>query len=338
MNEPDRTDPSDQALEWVLRHELQRPTASDEAAFQAWLAADQTHLHLYDDAVRTYTIANAARRALGPVAPSNVVTPFPTIAPPSVSAPPSALRSRRWLLGGAGALAASVALVALVPVLRGDVYRTDVGERRMVTLADGSTVHLNGATEIRVRFSDNARRIDLRDGQAMFEVAHDPARPFDVWARDRIVRAVGTSFDIDMQAQTVSVAVDDGVVAILPAESGGNVDTATLRLEKGFALSYAGGQAPGAARAISLDQIGAWRRDMLIFDDVPLETIVAALARRYPGRFAVANRRPSSRRFSGSIVLRERNQTVRDLGRMLSIQVQQRGDQFDFASVTKSGT
>jgi transmembrane sensor len=330
----ERPSPAD-ALDWVLLREVAPLTATEEASFQAWLAADSANPGAYDEALRRQQIGRLARAAIGPAPDIALVTKFPGA---TVHAPGPA-RSRRWLFGGVGALAASIAIGAIVvPSLLGETYRTVVGERRMVTLSDGSTVHLNGATEIRVRFSDALRRIELGDGEALFEVAHNPARPLEVQVRDRIVRAVGTGFNIDIQASAISVAVTDGTVAVLPAATSAHGAADAVRVEKGFGVSYAPKRAPGAVHPVAIDQIGAWRRDVLIFDDLPFEDILVALRRRYPGSFAIADARFASRRFSGTVTMRDRDQTIQNFARALRIQVQQTGpDQFLFAASTKSG-
>lgn len=315
MNPADSLPPPQDALDWLLLRELGAPDPAREAAFQAWLAADPLHGGLYAEALRTHRMGQLARIAAAPE-------------PQSVRQRP--VTSRRAWAGSAAALAAGLALAMVFgPALLWDSYATAVGERRMVTLADGSTVHLNGATEVRVRFTGDARRIELRGGEALFEVAHDPSRPFRVQAGDRIVQAVGTGFDIDLRADAVSVAVTDGVVALLPDDGNGQ----PVRLEKGHAISYAPAQAPGKIRQVAIEQIGTWRRDVLFFDDAPLETIAVALRRRYPGQFVIADPRLGGRRFSGTITLRERNSTLRDLSRALSVRLQEKpGDRFEFVA------
>src|SRR3546814_19320188 len=85
---------------------------------------------------------------------------------------------------------------------RGDVYRTVSGERRLITLEDGSKISLDARSEVRVRYSKDARRLELLGGQARFDVAHDSRRPFSVRARDPLVIATGTAFTNDMVGST----------------------------------------------------------------------------------------------------------------------------------------
>jgi transmembrane sensor len=93
-------------------------------------------------------------------------------------------------------------------------YSTDIGERRSITLADGSTVDLNARSQLRVEFSDRERRVELLDGQALFQVAKDKARPFIVHSGDATVRAVGTQFDVYRKDSGTTVTVLEGRVAV----------------------------------------------------------------------------------------------------------------------------
>ena len=97
------------------------------------------------------------------------------------------LRSRRGAIPGRLATAAGILAVAIAAVLiwhtqRSDVYRTPAGERRVVTLSDGSQIALDSQSEVRVRYTARARALTLAKGQARFDVSHDVERPFSVAA------------------------------------------------------------------------------------------------------------------------------------------------------------
>src|SRR3546814_3917007 len=104
-------------------------------------------------------------------------------------------------------------------VCSSDLYRTVLGERRVVTLADGSTVSLDAASEVRVAYSERARELALVRGQARFDVAHDPRRPFAVQARDQRVVATGTAFNVDLFGPQVLITLIEGHVQVLEATS-----------------------------------------------------------------------------------------------------------------------
>jgi transmembrane sensor len=119
-----------------------------------------------------------------------------------------------WL---AAALAAGLAAVTLVIVLRvpSGEFATRRGEVRLVSLADGSAITLNTETKLDVDYSKQERKVELLQGEALFNVAHDRARPFIVHAGDTHIRAVGTSFTVRrMPGEKVKVLVREGVVEV----------------------------------------------------------------------------------------------------------------------------
>src|SRR5262249_31967908 len=93
-------------------------------------------------------------------------------------------------------------------------YRTGVGEQRRVELADGSVVHLNSKSRVRVIYSDRARDFRLLEGEALFKVGHDAARPFRVRAGDNLIRALGTQFNVLRRPSGTTVQVIEGAVQV----------------------------------------------------------------------------------------------------------------------------
>src|SRR6185312_14687788 len=99
-------------------------------------------------------------------------------------------------------------------------YATHVGELQHVTLEDGSIISLNTDSEVRVRYSSRYRHVDLTRGEALFKVAKNKEKPFDVEAGSTTVRAVGTSFSVRLHEagtnERVDVVVSEGRIAINP--------------------------------------------------------------------------------------------------------------------------
>ena len=129
--------------------------------------------------------------------------------------------TRRVVPRIAFALAASLLVAVLLSwfmPLRPQQFETKFGEQRSVLLADGSRVTLNTASKIEVRLEADRRVVKLVSGEALFEVVHDPKRPFDVQAGIASVRAVGTQFDIDRRPDRTVVTVVEGRVAMLDSK------------------------------------------------------------------------------------------------------------------------
>jgi transmembrane sensor len=85
--------------------------------------------------------------------------------------------------------------------------RTGTGERRTLTLADGSVLTLNARTLVDVGFVDGQRQLFLRQGEIVVQVARDPLRPFIVATRDGSVRALGTRFVVAQETDRSRVSV-----------------------------------------------------------------------------------------------------------------------------------
>lgn len=185
---------------WAVRHE-RGLTEAEAAAFQDWLDGDSRRLGAYGRMVVTLKQTERAA-ALGPDFDPKALD----------DDKPGALSRRQWLVGG-GAVAASAVGVFLA--LRPKTYSTRRGEKRVVALADGSVVTMNTATTMAVSYSDEARLIRLSEGEALFDVAKDPRRPFIVSAGGAEVRAIGTSFTVARLARApVQVLVCEGVVDV----------------------------------------------------------------------------------------------------------------------------
>lgn len=126
---------------------------------------------------------------------------------------PRSGRRVRLFAVAASILLVTVALATYVLAPRG-VYATAVGERRILTLEDGSSVELNSRSRIRVRFAQNQRDVELLEGQVLFHVAKDPHRPFIVHSDSVRIRAVGTQFDVNRKTTGTTVTVVEGRVAV----------------------------------------------------------------------------------------------------------------------------
>jgi len=163
---------------------------------------------------------------------------------------------------------------------------TAIGDYRRLPLSDGSTLELNTATEVRYRLSERVRLLDLKTGEARFRVAHDPQRPFVVFAANTVVRAVGTEFTVRIRDNgKVDVVVAEGVVAVshraresaihellygrkVPLESGTRVP------EKTMVTDDSGRFAAVEMTRAKVEAHDAWRNNLLIFDGAPLKEIV----------------------------------------------------------------
>lgn len=161
-------------------------------------------------------------------------------------------------------------------------YATRLGEQKVATLKDGSRIALNTDTRVDVRFDSDRRRIELDQGEAMFEVAHDAARPFVVIAGDTRVQAIGTVFTVRRTRDDVVVTLIKGKVAVSHERSRNKGGTDTpLVLRPGEKLIEPV-EGPSRIELESVETATAWRRGQTVFQDTPLGTAVSEL-NRYGG-------------------------------------------------------
>src|SRR5690348_5790981 len=204
-------DIEEKAARWLSRRDAGL-ALREEGEFTAWLAEDPRHRAAY------LRLAAAWERS----ARLSRLRPQDATVDPDLLAPMTRSFFDRWRLPLA--VAAGLACVAAFGAWWAlgsagtHTYRTDVGGLSRVVLRDGSAVTLNTDTDLRVHFTGGRRNVDLLRGEAQFQVAHDRSRPFEVKAAGRIVRAVGTAFDVRVESpQSLEVTVTEGRVAVVGA-------------------------------------------------------------------------------------------------------------------------
>lgn len=167
---------------------------------------------------------------------------------------------------------------------RPTTVQTQLAEQREMTLADGSTVTIAPLSEMRIRFTSDARSIELRSGHALFEVSPDPHRPFIVDAGSAVVRAIGTSFDVDRGDGAVRVAVVKGRVLVTRSGKASTTDPTQslaaareVKLDANQAVVVRSRASALQVRSVDGAAQAAWTTGTLVFED---ET-VAEVAHRF---------------------------------------------------------
>ncbi|GAB2693868.1 FecR domain-containing protein [Aliiglaciecola sp. 3_MG-2023] len=163
-------------------------------------------------------------------------------------------------------------------------YRTAIGEISSVGLPDGSTISLNTNTQINVEFNDNYRELWLQTGEAFFDIAKDPSRPFLIHTGTKTVRVVGTKFNIKLSQSGFDIAVAEGIVAVEEsAKSGSNQQVEKSEgvfLEAGAIASFNNSNAIIAKKnEVTVEKAQSWRTGYLRFDDERLEKVIASFNR-----------------------------------------------------------
>jgi transmembrane sensor len=203
---------------------------------------------------------------------------------------------------------AALAVIGLVSAgsywwLAGPVdYHTALGERRVVTLSDGSKLSLDSDSEVTVRYGKHARALHLLKGQARFDVAHDKSRPFSVVAGNQKVIATGTAFNIDIAGPKVLVTLIEGHVVVVNEESGEAVPSGSparaIDLKAGQQLAFRPSTPPRVLPA-NIQRVTAWTIGQIMFDDEPLSSVVDRVNRYGGTQVVVADAKVGDMKISG---------------------------------------
>jgi len=330
------------AADWIRR--LQQDDPAERTAFLAWLR--QSPLHVRElllalsldealegmDARRQIDLESLVASVSGNVVPLHESTASRDI--------PIRRRAVAWI-AAAASLAAALALVLIDPswapwsfLSRGPTYVTKLGEQRGVPLADGSVVFLNTQSRVREKYSSTARDVYLIEGQAIFQVKHDAARPFRVHTADAVVRAVGTKFDVHRFDGSTQIAVIEGVVEVAAGNSGaagGASPQSTVvpqKLAAGEAISVdARSGVVAAPEPVDVDDITAWQQRRLVFRKETLANMAAEFNRYNRVKIRLEGAEVSDRRLSGTFQVDGTELLIRFLEQDRSLAVERHSEE-----------
>ena len=187
------------------------------------------------------------------------------------------------------------------------VFETDIGETRVVTLSDNSRVSLDAFTGLRVRYTEDERDIELERGQAHFDVATDPPRPFRVTAGDQVVTATGTAFNVELVGDDVLVTLFEGEVvvteapAVQPVQASLPVDEPppARKLRPGQLLVASARHEPQIVDEVNIQKTNAWRDGKVFLEGDSLSVAVARMNRYSRIKLSVADDSLEALRISG---------------------------------------
>lgn len=262
-----------EAAVWIARMHSPERGAAVEAGLRRWLQESRDNRDAFERATELWDVA--AR--------------VPEDAVPRVmrwKRHPLAFRGRQARLVIVCAVA--LAAVAAFWLTRNPAIATGIGEQRVVTLPDGTRVTLNTNTRLVARYEDNLRRVDLQSGEAFFDVTADTKRPFVVFAGQRQVRVIGTSFLIRHEPTQTAVTLIEGKISIADESDGDSSTSATRRpasappgavtLRAGQRLVFVSEHEPVLDRP-PLEKVTAWQRGLVALDHTPLADAILEMNR-----------------------------------------------------------
>lgn len=316
MSDPDpHVPPARQsAADWVVRRD-RGLSAEEQSAFAAWHAADPRNGRELERISRTWRSLDAARSV-------NELTALADIYHGRARRRCAQRRVTRFAVAG---LAAAAAIAIGVFNRDGlswpnggrpramENYRVLASTIQRMELPDGSVAELNGDSRIEVDFIPTERRVRLVQGEAHFIVAKNPGRPFFVTAGPVTVRAVGTAFNVRLAPATIEVLVTEGEVKLEPAQ----LNTAPAPVNDSVSLPpEPSGLVKGQRAVIKLNdstakvaigEVGTaeindalgWQSTRLVFNNTPLDEVVAGFNRYNAHRLVVGDARLRQRTVTG---------------------------------------
>jgi transmembrane sensor len=310
---------AEEAAGWFARLQGDAATGEDWLAFERWLQAAPEHIRAYEQLERLWIDLeySAVAKDLGgrPLVAARRRSPARARAP-------EAIRRRTWFGAGvtvAASLAVAIGVGVWFPGATTQTYETPAGRTQMIALADGTHIQLNAASKITVRLDGDARRVEMADAEAVFDVAHDAKRPFLIGVGDRQVRVVGTEFNLRRRAGLMDLTVRRGIVEVRPA---GAPDAQPTRVTVGQELTHTAGQTASDLKASDPDQAFAWTTGQLIYRDQPLSDVAADLSRRFATPVRTADARTAALRFSGVLVTDNEADVLRRLAVYAPVRVE----------------
>jgi transmembrane sensor len=283
---PEITDKAkDEAITWVLRLRSESCSSEDRRGFNDWLAQNSEHQELYARIDSQWKALDRFKGLDFPVRQEALRYRLPY----------RKFEKRRAGLALAASLLLALGLTAFSP---DGWYGTDTrfstahGNHDTINLADGSRLELNSDTEVQVHLSRWQRSVELQRGEAFFSVVHESGRPFVVTAANGRIVDIGTEFEVYLQAEKVLVAVQEGSVRVDATES--------RKLTANQLLAYNRKGDFLTVTAENVENLTAWRRGQLIFDNRRLDEVLAELGRYHNTQVRLSSPALGKLKVSGS--------------------------------------
>jgi transmembrane sensor len=277
------TEAEREASGWIVRIKAHDVTEREREEFEAWRSASPEHAKAYAKMERTWSLVAGMKHLKGRAAANDAGPGRRSWKAPAIAVAASALLA----IGALAWFAQQPATITAQQV------ETAPGELRTITLADGSTIELSGGSEASLRVTDRERRVELTAGYALFDVAHDPARPFVVHTPRGDIRVLGTSFVIRVSETQVRTTVLRGSVSGAAQRTGllsalGPREAVTAAANQEIVLNEEGAEVVAIAAEVIPRRL-AWQEHMLAFDGETLSEAIEEVSRQTGWRFELSD-------------------------------------------------
>ncbi|KAA0984178.1 FecR family protein [Pseudomonas sp. ANT_J12] len=297
---------TDAAAHWCMRLHAIDCTAEERQAFEQWRDAHPLHAFEFEAMLEIWEVAGDL--------------PHPESAEPLL---PNQ-RATSWRRYGITAAVCALALplaaysgwnLGWLPNAYQHFEASDTV--RHVTLNDGSQVELNLGSELTFSNYKDERRVTLKKGEAFFSVTHDMTHPFIVKAAEGRIRVTGTKFNVWLYEDQVRVNLIEGSVLVTSNDA---LAGDGLRLGPAMQARFRHGDyMPQISQTYANDNALAWRSGKLVLDDLPLSEALPLINRYLSKPVMVADNSTASIRIGGIYNIKELNNLVASLPRVLPV-------------------
>jgi transmembrane sensor len=294
-----------EASEWFVKLREEPESSERIGEWLEWLDSDPRNQEAFTEARRIWQLTAGAT---------------------DVTLRRNASRSRKaqWLIAASILLCVALGTTAWLRIAqRGSEFVTGRGESRRFELADGSHVELAGDSKLRASLSPTHRDIDLVQGEAYFQVAHDKARPFIVHAGTLHVTAIGTAFNVRTAEDRVVVAVEEGVVMVEPRDP-----ESRISVRRGEEIAVTAGTPKPQLMRIEPNTVASWRSGRLYFAREPLRSVLASVRAASGVQIRLADPSLGDLRFTGTVFNDKISDWVEGLPAVFPVQISQDGTGF----------
>lgn len=306
-----------EAMEFLVNRSLDDWSTADQSTLEQWLNESLAHKTAY---WRLESIWQRADR-LSALRPR-------TQQSDAVLSPPR--RSRMFSMAAVGFFVIVVTGFAanyLLLTPHAVTYATTIGGHRDVVLADGSRIELNTDTLLRATMDAQHRTVELLKGEVLFQVKHDPAHPFVVFADQHRVTDLGTKFLIRKESDRLKVALIEGRARL----ESGDAQTPAKRV----AILVAGDEAVATARTMSVtrkalqdmqNELG-WQHGVLVFHRANLVDVAEEFNRYNRRKIVIADSGAAARVINATLPVNDVAAFARMARNFLGLHVDENGDQ-----------
>lgn len=207
-------------------------------------------------------------------------------------------------------------------------YQTGTAQLLQVPLPDGSRIDVNAKSTMRVTLYRDRRMVELRQGEARFEVVSDARRPFRVVTRDGVIEVIGTIFTVADRGDAITVEVERGRVRFLPGSASAQGDDAiesAIPLNGSERLVVRNG-VPDEVQHVGHREFAAWRDGWLVFDNEPVADVLPAINAFRAAPIVLADPRAGALRLTGRFRATDSRGLLSALPKILPVKTTERPD------------